>query len=147
MPAYLPRWRTATLSDALSLPPPLSLICVTRPAVSNHSLSVTLNLICKCDMWGQRPVLCVHCSYTRSAPTVCSGSVVTAECDYFHHVTQWQQGFELLPAPNYQTGQWFFQYIFRINHTRVTSPKQRKGTHLPTWPQRWKVVMATKALK
>lgn len=59
-PAYLPRCRTATcLRCSLSLPLPLSPICITRPAVSNHSLSVTLNLICKCDMWGQNPVLCV----------------------------------------------------------------------------------------
>lgn len=56
--AYLPRCRTATcLCHSLSLSRPLSLICVKRPAVSNHSLSVTLNLICKCDTWGQSPVL------------------------------------------------------------------------------------------
>lgn len=56
---------SATLS--LSLSRPLSLICVKRPAVSNHSLSVTLNLICKCDTWGQSPVLRV-CPATTHAP-------------------------------------------------------------------------------
>lgn len=87
-PAYLPRCTTAScLCCAFSLPLPPSLICVMHPAVSNHSLSMTLNLICKCDMWGRSPILCVHCSYTHSALTGCSGSIDTSECDYFHHIT------------------------------------------------------------
>lgn len=55
------------VSASLSLSLPLPLICVKRPAVSNHSLSVTLNLICKCDTWGQSPVLRV-CPATTHAP-------------------------------------------------------------------------------
>lgn len=122
----------------------LFLICFVRPAVSNHSLSVTLNLICKCDVWGPSPVLCAPQPHTLQLQLQLSTD--PSECHYFSSFCSVTPGNR--PSAN-----------SKLSHRPQTLPvnsqnkphkrdfTKTKGRNIFVNLQRWQTVMATKAFQ